>query len=115
MYLLDQYRGTSVSGRYTIPKSLSGPGAEARNKLVQTVENAIARTVLRHTVLQVAIADAEAQSPRFVQLEALNLKNHVTWHFKESGPDTVFENDLQDLIANQVDATYPEIDKRPGG
>lgn len=32
----------------------------------------------------------------------------------ESGPDAVFENDLQDLLANQVDTTFPEIDKRPG-
>lgn len=114
MYLLDQYRGTSVSGRYSIPTRLSGSGAESRDKLVQAVESAIVDTVLKQPVLQVAIADAESQKPRWVQLETLNLRQHVTWHFKESGPDSVFETELQDLLANEVDATYPELDSRPG-
>jgi hypothetical protein len=64
MYLLDQYRGTSVSGRYSIPTRLSGPGSESRNKLVQAVEKAILNTLLKHSVLQVAIADAESPSPK---------------------------------------------------
>ncbi|KAG8157368.1 hypothetical protein KVR01_012752 [Diaporthe batatas] len=114
MYLLDQYRGTSVSGRYSIPTSLSRSGTESRNKLVQVVERAIIDTVLNHPVLQVAIADAESQSPRWVQLETLNLRHHVTWHFKESDLDSAFEKELQDLLADEVDATYPELDRRPG-
>lgn len=114
MYLLDQYRGTSVSSRYSIPMRLSGSGAESRNKLVQAVESAIVDTVLRQPVLQVAIADAESQKPRWVQLETLNLRQHVTWHFKESGLDSNFETELQDLLATEVDATYPKLDSRPG-
>ncbi|KAJ0117480.1 hypothetical protein J7T55_003896 [Diaporthe amygdali] len=110
MYLLDQYRGTSVSSRYSIPVTLSGP--ESRDELVRAVENAIVDAVLKHGVLQVAIADAHSKSPTWVQLETLNLRQHVTWHFKDS--EAELEGILQEILADEVDATYPELDSRPG-
>ncbi|ROW08503.1 hypothetical protein VMCG_03065 [Cytospora schulzeri] len=114
MYLLDQYRGTSVSGRYSIPARLSGSGSESKNRLVRAVETAIVDTVLKHPVLQVAIADSQSRSPKWVQLETLDLRRHVTWHFKDSELGASLDNVLQELLANEVDATYPELDSRPG-
>lgn len=110
MYLLDQYRGTSVSSRYSIPVRFLGP--ESQDELVRTVENAIRNTVLKHAVLQVAIADAHSKSPTWVQLETLNLRQHVTWHFKDS--EANLDSILQVILADEVDATYPELDSRPG-
>ncbi|ROW11795.1 hypothetical protein VPNG_04970 [Cytospora leucostoma] len=114
MYLLDQYRGTSVSGRYSIPARLLGSGPESRNGLVRAVETAIVDTVLKHPILQVAIADAQSKSPNWVQLETIDLRQHVTWHFKDAELDASIDNVLQEVLTNEVDATFPELDTRPG-
>lgn len=110
MYLLDQYRGTSVSCRYSIPMRLVGPGSQSA--LVRFVERALFDTVLKHDILQVAIADADSKSPSWVQLESLNVRQHVIWRFNDSAVD--FDRVLQEVIADEVDATYSEIDRRPG-
>ncbi|KAL1870742.1 Alcohol acetyltransferase [Diaporthe australafricana] len=110
MYLLDQYRGTCVSCRYSIPPKLLGP--ESKDELVRVVEKAIAGTVLKHPVLQVAIIDANSKSPVWAQLETIDLRQHVTWRFNSSAAD--LDGLLQGLIGDEVDATYPELDTRPG-
>ncbi|KAI3395068.1 hypothetical protein diail_1825 [Diaporthe ilicicola] len=110
LYLLDQYRGTSVSCRYSIPRRLLGP--ESRDELVRAVENAIAATVLKHPVLQVAIVGASSKSPMWAQLEELDLRQHVKWCFNESEGD--LDSVLQGIIADEVDARFPELDAGPG-
>lgn len=110
MYLLDQYRGTSVSGRYSIPTRLVDPGSQ--NELVRVVERAIFDAVLKHGILQVAIADADSKSPTWVQLESLDLRQHVTWRFNDSAVN--FDSVLNEVIADEVDAKYSELDRRPG-
>lgn len=110
MYLLDQYRGTSISSRFSIPVRLVGP--ESRDELVQVVERAISDTILKHGILQVGISDADSKSPTWVQLESLNLRQHIIWRFNDSQEnlDTI----LQEVIADEVDATYGELEYRPG-
>lgn len=110
MYLLDQYRGTSVSGRYSIPTRLVNPGSQ--NELVRVVERAIFDAVLKHDILQVAIADADSKSPTWVQLGSLDLRQHVTWRFNDSAVN--FDSFLNGVIADEVDAKYSELDRRPG-
>lgn len=110
MYLLDQYRGTSVSCRYIMPSRLAETSAQP--ELISHVEAAIATMVLRHPVLQVGIADADSKAPRWVRLESLDLRNHIEW--KSLSPSEDWEKASKSWTASQLDATYPEIEKRPG-
>lgn len=87
-------------------------GSGSQNELVQFVERAIFDTILKHVILQVAIGDAESKSPTWVQLEALDVRQHVTWRFNDSAVE--FDSILQEVIADEVDATYGELDRRPG-
>ncbi|XXH01741.1 hypothetical protein Hte_008102 [Hypoxylon texense] len=109
MYVLDQYRGTSVSCRFVIPQGLAHP--ESGSKLVNTVEAAIVNTVLEHPVLQVAVSDTKSKRPTWIQLEDLVLRKHVEWQFLDHSVN--FEDIAQDTTVSQLDATYPEFGKRP--
>ncbi|KAI4860461.1 alcohol acetyltransferase-domain-containing protein [Hypoxylon rubiginosum] len=110
MYVLDQYRGTSVSCRFVLPPSLASQ--DSRLKLVNTVQAAIVNTVLQNPVLQVAILDANSKRPAWIQLENLDLTQHVEWQFLDHSAD--FEDVSQETTVSQLDATYPELEKRPG-
>ncbi|KAI1773168.1 alcohol acetyltransferase-domain-containing protein [Hypoxylon cercidicola] len=110
MYVLDQYRGTSVSCRFVLPRSLASQ--DSRLKLVNTVQAAIVHTVLQNPVLQVAIFDANSKRPSWIQLENLELTRHVEWQFLNHSVD--FEDVSRETTVSQLDATYPELEKRPG-
>ncbi|KAI6080700.1 alcohol acetyltransferase [Hypoxylon rubiginosum] len=110
MYVLDQYRGTSVSCRFVLPRSLVSQ--DSHSKLINTVQAAIVNTVLQNPVLQVAILDANSKKPTWVQLENLDLNQHIEWQFLNHSVD--FEDVLQETTVSQLDATYPELEKRPG-
>ncbi|KAI1373900.1 hypothetical protein F4677DRAFT_447872 [Hypoxylon crocopeplum] len=110
MYTLNQYRGTTVSCRYAIPPTLSKQDnlPELKNKF----EAAIMRTVLQHPVLQVGIVDAESKVPIWTRLDRLDLGNHIEWRSIESSVD--ISSLLQEIVASQIDTTFPLIDRQPG-
>ncbi|KAI3325733.1 hypothetical protein HD806DRAFT_552984 [Xylariaceae sp. AK1471] len=110
MYTLDQYRGTSISCRYNIPPPLVG--LHARERLIRKVEAEVADTVLKHAVLQLGILDADSAQPKWVRLDSLNLRQHIEWRFLDGSVD--FESVLQEVTTARLDATYPELEKRPG-
>lgn len=62
MYLLDQYRGTTLSCRYEIPPRLAT--AESRTQLEEAVKLAVVDTIMRHPMLQVGMIDAASKTPR---------------------------------------------------
>lgn len=110
MYNLDQYRGTSVSCRYSIPKKLAD--VSSQHELIRVVESAVIDTVLKHPVLQVAIAVAHSKNPSWTQLETISMRHHVTWNFDDYGVN--LDDDLQALIAKEVDTKFCDLDHRPG-
>ncbi|KAI0099878.1 hypothetical protein GGR51DRAFT_534747 [Nemania sp. FL0031] len=110
MYTLDQYRGTSVSCRYTIPAHLLG--LHARNELKQIVEAAIVRLVLEHTILQVGILKAESAKPKWTQLRNIDLRNHIQWQFIDDS--TKFDDASRELTGVQLDTPFPDLEARPG-
>ncbi|KAI0465886.1 alcohol acetyltransferase [Xylaria cf. heliscus] len=110
MYVLDQYRGTSVSCRYVIPPALRDQSR--RPQLIELVQKAVSRCVLGQPVLQVGISDAETSHPIFVHLDSLDLSQHIEWKFLASSVD--FEATLCQLTISQLDATFPPMDKQPG-
>jgi len=110
MYILDQYRGTSVSCRYTVPPSLTSP--EAYSKLKLAVETAVVDVVLKHPILQVGIANADSKKPKWVQLNNLNLRHHITWRILDTSVD--FDSKSQEITMSEVDGLFLELESRPG-
>lgn len=75
------------------------------------VLQAIARTILSQPVMQVAIKGADTKKPSWIKLDSLDLDHHVTWHLLDSNK---FEQSFQETVASELDAEYPDLDKRPG-
>lgn len=102
MYLLDQYRGTTLSCRYEIPSQL----AESQAQLENEVKVAVVDTIMRHPMLQVGIINASSKSPSWVQLESLNLTQHIQW-VDLVGHD--FEDMVEKTFSNQLDERFPDL------
>lgn len=110
MYVLDQYRGTSVSCRYKIPPRFAAP--EANLDLVCAVENAVADVVLKHPMLQVGIKDADSKNPTWIQLNNIDLSRHITWVVLNSSQG--FDDTSQETTMSEIDGIFPELESRPG-
>ncbi|XXG99237.1 hypothetical protein Hte_005574 [Hypoxylon texense] len=110
MYILNQYRGTAVSCRYAIPPTLLGQ--DSQSALKNTFESAIIKTVLRHPVLQVGIANADSKVPTWTQLDSLDLGSHVEWRSIKRSVN--IDSLLQEAVASQIDTMFPQLDRQPG-
>jgi hypothetical protein len=111
MYLLDQYRGTVLSCRYAIPPHLAP--AQSRAQLEKTVEVAVAEVVLRHPMLQVGMTDTTSKAPSWIQLESLDLRNHIRWLYTQDHDD--FEKVVQAIFSVKLDERFPDLSiKQPG-
>ncbi|KAF2010624.1 hypothetical protein BU24DRAFT_356555 [Aaosphaeria arxii CBS 175.79] len=105
MYLLDQYRGTILSCRYTLPQHLAL--AESQTRLEEVVKVAVVDTIMRHPMLQVGMIDATSKTPSWIQLKSLDLKHHIQWLYL--GKDIDFEHTVQETIRVQLDERFPEL------
>ncbi|KAI0483419.1 alcohol acetyltransferase-domain-containing protein [Xylaria cf. heliscus] len=110
MYMLDQYRGTSVCCRYEIPLGLTG--TESHSKLKNTVNDAIIRTIMKHPALQVGILGAQTKKAVWIQLGGLDMQHHIEWRYIDQSPD--IHQEIQGIIEAQLDTQFYELDKRPG-
>lgn len=111
MYLLDQYRGTVLSCRYAVPPRLAP--TESRTQLEETVKVAVVDTVLRHPMLQVGMINATAKTPSWIQLQSLDLTQHIKWLYLGGHDD--FEQTVQKTFRAQLDDRFPDLSiKQPG-
>lgn len=111
MYLLDQYRGTVLSCRYVVPLRLVP--AESRTQLEEAVKVAVVDTIMRHPMLQVGMIDATFKSPSWIQLQSLDLTQHIKWLY--IGGHDNFEQTVQETFRIQLDARFPDLSiKQPG-
>ncbi|KAI0445137.1 hypothetical protein F4803DRAFT_571934 [Xylaria telfairii] len=111
MYLLDQYRGTILSCRYAIPSPLAP--AESRMQLEEAVKVAIIHTILKHPMLQVHMIDATSKTPSWIQLQSLNLTQHIKWNYIGEHDD--FEQTVQETFRVQLDDRFSDLAiKQPG-
>lgn len=102
MYLLDQYRGTTLSCRYDIPPRL----AESQAQLENAVKVAVVEIIMRHPMLQVSMINASSNSPSWIQLESLDLTQHIQW-VDLMGHD--FENMVKETFSAQLDERFPDL------
>ncbi|MCJ1269920.1 hypothetical protein MMC22_009813 [Lobaria immixta] len=111
MYLLDQYRGTALSCRHAIPPRLAP--AESRNQLEEAVKVAVVDTIMRHPMLQVGMMDATSKTPSWIQLQSLDLTQHIKWLYIGGHDD--FEQTVQETFRVQLDDRFPDLSiKQPG-
>jgi hypothetical protein len=94
MYLLDQYRGTILSCRYTVPLHLAP--AESRTQLEKVVKIAVVDTIMRHPMLQVGIINVTSKTPSWIQLKSLDLTQHIKWLCLRDHAD--FERTVQETF-----------------
>lgn len=111
MYLLDQYRGTVLSCRYAIPPRLVP--AESRIQLEEAVKVAVVDTVARHPMMQVGMIDATSKNPSWIQLQSLDLTQHIKW--LDIGEHDDFEQKVQETFRVQLDDRFPDLSiQQPG-
>lgn len=73
---------------------------------------AVARTVLEHPLLQVALVDEDSNRPGWAELGGIDLAHHIQWRVVTGTEeyDAVLEGTLQ----GQLDSRFPDIGKSPG-
>lgn len=111
MYLLDQYRGTTLSCRYAIPRRLAP--AESRTQLEEAVKVTVVDTIMKHPMLQVGMMDVTSKTPSWIQLQSLDLTQHIKWLLIGEHDD--FEQTVQETFRAQLDDRFPDLSiKQPG-
>ncbi|KAH7141304.1 alcohol acetyltransferase-domain-containing protein [Dactylonectria estremocensis] len=110
MFQLDLYCGTTVICRYAIPENLRDPSLQG--KLAGFWERAVADTILQHPLLQVGIIGRDSKHPSWVQLDHIDLSQHIEWRIFDNleSYDTTFDKTLKE----QVDTAYASPETRPG-
>jgi hypothetical protein len=111
MYLLDQYRGTTLSCRYALPPRFVP--AESRTQLEEVVKVAVVDIIMRHPMLQVGMMNATSKTPSWIQLQSLDLTHHIKWLCIGEHDD--FEETVQETFRVQLDECFPDLSiKQPG-
>ena len=111
MTVLDQYRGTILSCRYAVPPRLVP--AESRTQLEEAVKVALVDTIMRHPMLQVGMMDTSSKTPLWIQLQSLDLTQHIKW-LHIGGHDN-FEQRVQETFRAQLDDRFPDLSIRQPG
>ncbi|KAI0011590.1 hypothetical protein F4779DRAFT_626441 [Xylariaceae sp. FL0662B] len=105
MYLLDQYRGTVLSCRYAVPPRLAP--AESRIQLEEVIKVAVVDTIMRHPMLQVGMINATSKTPSWIQLQTLDLTQHIKWLYIGEHDD--FEQTVQETFRTHLDEYFPDL------
>ncbi|KAI0399500.1 hypothetical protein F4802DRAFT_610839 [Xylaria palmicola] len=103
--------GLDIRFKDAFPPRLA-PG-EARSQLEETVKVAVVDTILRHPMLQVGMMDATSKTPSWIQLQSLDLTQHIKWLYIGGHDD--LEQTVQATFRAQLDDRFPDLSiKQPG-
>ncbi|KLU92760.1 hypothetical protein MAPG_11662 [Magnaporthiopsis poae ATCC 64411] len=119
------YTGTAVLCRYVIPRSvLETAAAEAGSAnpeaaaVGRVLELAVARVVLEHPLLRVGHVGEATNNPAWVELDSVNLAEHIEWRFPDIGATAADEAEegrqRRELVEEQLDIEFTEFETRPG-
>ena len=70
--------GTVLGCRYAIPASLATPDHQ-HDRVVEHVEDALARVVIEHPALRLVAVKADTKRPAWVAVDQLDFTHHVQW------------------------------------
>lgn len=108
-HLLGIYVGCAVTCRYRTPKLSSTNSNDSQLRGV--VEQALALTILEHTLLQVGLADENSKKPFWVWLDSIDFQRHVEWVTGEDVSRN--ENTLLDMLQVQHNTPFVSQQERP--
>ncbi|KAH7007517.1 alcohol acetyltransferase-domain-containing protein [Ilyonectria destructans] len=108
LYELDFYCGTSITCRYGIPGTLRNA---THSELVDFMELAVADTVLQHPLLQVGLIHESSTCPAWVQLDHIDLSQHIEWKVVDSSER--YNHTLKGMVEEQVDTKFSSPASRP--
>lgn len=109
-HLLEQYFAAGITCRYTTPEHLSVE--QQSSSLEDVFEQALARTVLEHPLLQVGLINEDSKQPSFIKLASIDFRNHVTWQTVD-GASTTQDDHLLRVLHEQHDKPFERLDKQP--
>ncbi|POR37252.1 Uncharacterized protein TPAR_02547 [Tolypocladium paradoxum] len=109
VHLLGQYCGTIVTCRYVTPDHAAAGSDES---LQESIERAIAETVLQHPALQAGLVNEDSKRPSWIELESIDFANHVAWQTVNSSDDV--QAALGSLLESQIDRNFSHLETRPG-
>jgi hypothetical protein len=82
------------------------------SSLEELFEQALARTVLEHPLLQVGLINEDSKQPSFIKLASIDFRNHVTWQTVD-GASTTQDDHLLRVLHEQHDKPFERLDKQP--
>lgn len=100
--------GTIVTSLYRIPQPLRG----SHDKQVGAMEAAVADTIRKHPLLQVGVTGEKTKRPSWIQLDEINLKNHIVW--KAVDPNDEYDAKLDEMTVQELDTKLGNFSTRPG-
>ncbi|KAL8372280.1 hypothetical protein RB595_001865 [Gaeumannomyces hyphopodioides] len=116
------YTGTSVLCRYVIPRSVletAAPEAGYENPeaaaVARVLELAVASVVLEQPLLRVGLLGEAASDPSWVELDSINLADHIEWRFPDTTADKAETGRQRHKLAReQLDTEFTDFETRPG-
>ncbi|KAF7518523.1 hypothetical protein G7054_g13429 [Neopestalotiopsis clavispora] len=109
-HLLEQYFAAGMTCRYTTPQHLAVE--QESSSLEDVFEQALARTVLEHPLLQVGLINEDSKQPSFIKLACIDFRNHVTWQTVD-GASTTQDDHLLRVLHEQHDKPFERLDQQP--
>ncbi|TLS27430.1 hypothetical protein PpBr36_04232 [Pyricularia pennisetigena] len=116
LHLLDLYAGTSVACRYTGPGvsailESSSIGPDERG-LPTWLVRAVAGVVRDQPLLRVGISGEDSSRPQWIELEKIELANHIKYVAQSADQDSQNTQQPQDEFL--LDAKFDHVETRPG-
>lgn len=100
--------GPIVTSLYRIPEHLR----DSHDKKVDALEAAVADMIRKHPLLQVGVIGEKTKRPSWIQLDEINLKNHIVW--KTFDPNDEYDAKLNEITRQELDITFGNFATRPG-
>jgi hypothetical protein len=109
IYYAKAYNGVTVTCRYSLPSEYHP--ASAQQNLQDNLEQAIARVVLEHPLMQVGMTSVNNRRPLYLALDSVDLSHHIQWRLinKDEDYDAIFQQTIQQL----VDTPFDNLDTQP--
>jgi hypothetical protein len=92
-----------------VPAHLARP--EKRTQLRQTVEEAVARSILLHPFMQIGVLGEPTRKPTYIELATLDMAHHVHWRVIGDAEDNA--EALLATLTPELDLFWEQVDTRP--
>lgn len=77
------------------------------------LEQALATAVLQHPFLQVGVVGEDSKCPHWVQLETINLADHIQWQLLIEGSAEEYQSLYSNSLREQLDTKFSNLETRP--